>query len=157
MKKSFIFFLAAIGILFITACGTKPAVNKPSVLPPAQTQTENQTSAQDNCENLAKAPNMNEVDFVRTKIACHLKAGSVDALVPYFQPGKKVDGVFPILKQNPVKREELSLWIEKATVQDSDDDGASYRYSWTDDDGEETFVDFALSKNFQGQWIITNW
>jgi hypothetical protein len=111
-----------------------------------------------NCETIELPLNFYDADRDRLKLVCYLKSGEINRAKEYFEKGKKVDLIFPLLEEDPEKVKEMILWIEGAEViGELDGDWIEYRYSWIDEDKEENFVDFTMSKTNQNRWIITSW
>ena len=94
-----------------------------------------------------------DAETVRAQIASDLREGDIESALRGFQANEKSATISAF---DTAQLNQLADWIEKASLTEEGDSSRIYRYSWTDESGEN-FVEFTMAKNEIGQWIITSW
>ncbi len=94
-----------------------------------------------------------DAETVRAQIANDLREGDIESALEGFAPSEKSMAISTF---NTDQLNQLADWIEKAELVEENDNYRIYRYTWTDQSGEH-FIEFTMTKDGKGQWLITSW
>lgn len=92
-------------------------------------------------------------EIVRVRTANCLRAGDIEGALQGFEPDMRSE-IIPTLDAD--QRNVLANDLEKAELIRETANVRWYRYTWTDESGEN-FVDFRMARDDQGRCIITSW
>ena len=106
-------------------------------------------SNQSNAQELSAS----DPEMLRRQIANALRAGNIELALKGFEPNSRRENLIRALDRPLLNR--LAHHIERAELYKQTYNIRFYRYTWTDEKGENT-IKFVMAKDDQGKWIIVS-